>query len=941
MQFMCALPLVFVLAACSSGGDGGGGGTTPAASPSVGVFIDSPVQGLGYNATPSGLSGLTNASGQYNYLPGDTVTFNLYGRSIGAAVTAGPVVTGLSVFNATSIADPRVVNLAQLLLTLGGGIPAGTNPIQVPATAPGTFPKTLNFSDPAFDTSFPGLIQEALANMHLQANFSTLSVTLAGSGSGSVTSNPTGLNCGATCSADFSNGTAVTLTATGTGFTGWSGGCTGTGACVVTLNANTVVTATFSAVPGNANLTVTKAGNGAGTVTSSPAGINCGATCSASLVQGTVDLTATAATGSTFAGWSSGTGNANCTGTNTCGIPLTVDSTVIATFTLNAVPVSVTANIASGNSGGGTVTCSADGGGAGPCGSYLPGTAMVMTATPNSVSNFTGWTATVCSGTGTCDFTVTSATTVTANFNRPILTVQVTGTGSVSSNPTGINSCTANCPVPFNKGVVTLTASGTGFTGWSGGGCLGTAPCVVTLNQNTTITATFGGGGTSAGRVVYQANADKENIFDMYLAQAGTVTRLGSPTVFPNGRGDDSAFEVLPNWTGVVYKALPVSGPLTLDLYRTNFTSPGLSQQLTAVSPFAISDFKVFPDNSGVVFGDGSGLFWTSFSSPGTSTQLIGASSEFELIPNRSGVVSRSCGLSRVNFSDPTVSQAITPASINTCSAQSPSPLRIWHVLPDSSGVVFEQIEQGPGAPSVVLYLIRFANPGVAQRLSSPPGQGQSVAGWKALPDSTGVVFASGSGDGLYRVRFMNPGVAERITPASGDGSSAGGFEFTLDGSAVVYGLDALYKVSLASPGVSQKLTPTLGVIGCTTGNISVCRFPFQMTPDGTGVVFAVFNQFFKIDLYRVNFATPGTAQLLNPAPAAGQQGIFGRGGLYSPTFQLTTDGTGVVYAAQQDTGSRELYRVNFSSPGVSTKLNGPLEIFPGVTPHVQDFRAE
>ncbi|MEK7764270.1 MAG: hypothetical protein AAB433_22070 [Nitrospirota bacterium] len=497
MQVACALPLLCVLAACSSGGDGGGGGTAPAAAPSVGVFIDSPVQGLGYTCVPSGLSGLTNASGQYNYLPGDTVTFNLYGRTIGAAVPAGPVVTALSVFNATSLTDPQVVNLSQLLLTLSGGAPAPGNPIVLPANAPANFPATIDFTAAGFDTSFQGLtlVSEATATTHLQANFSTLSVTLAGAGS--VISNPAGINCGATCSADFSNGTAVTLTATGAGFTGWSGGCTGAGACVVTLNANTAVTATFIAVPVNTNLTVTKAGNGTGTVTSSPAGIDCGATCSASLVQGTVVLTATAANGSTFASWSNGTGNANCTGTGTCSIPLTVDSTVIATFTLNAVPVSVTANVASGNGGSGTILCSANGGGALPCGSYLPGTAMVLTATPDSVSNFTGWSGAGCSGTGTCSFTVTSATTVTANFNRPVLTVQVVGTGSVSSNPAGIDTCSTNCSAPFNKGAVTLTASGTGFTSWSGGGCLGTGACLVTLDQNTTVTATFGGGGVS------------------------------------------------------------------------------------------------------------------------------------------------------------------------------------------------------------------------------------------------------------------------------------------------------------------------------------------------------------------------------------------------------------------------------------------------------------
>ena len=44
---------LLALGACSSGGDGGGGGTPPAAAPLQGVFVDSPVQGLGYSATPS------------------------------------------------------------------------------------------------------------------------------------------------------------------------------------------------------------------------------------------------------------------------------------------------------------------------------------------------------------------------------------------------------------------------------------------------------------------------------------------------------------------------------------------------------------------------------------------------------------------------------------------------------------------------------------------------------------------------------------------------------------------------------------------------------------------------------------------------------------------------------------------------------------------------
>ncbi len=77
----------------------------------------------------------------------------------------------------------------------------------------------------------------------------TLSVALAGSGSGTVTSSPAGVDCGSTCSYDFPSGTEVILTATaapGSSFAGWSGaGCSGIGSCEVTMSAAESVTATF------------------------------------------------------------------------------------------------------------------------------------------------------------------------------------------------------------------------------------------------------------------------------------------------------------------------------------------------------------------------------------------------------------------------------------------------------------------------------------------------------------------------------------------------------------------------------------------------------------------------------------------------------------------------------------------------------------------------
>jgi hypothetical protein len=78
-----------------------------------------------------------------------------------------------------------------------------------------------------------------------------LTVLKSGTGSGTVTSSPGGINCGNDCSAAYTPGKKVTLTAktdTNSIFTGWSGGgCSGTGKCVVTMNTDTSVTAAFSA----------------------------------------------------------------------------------------------------------------------------------------------------------------------------------------------------------------------------------------------------------------------------------------------------------------------------------------------------------------------------------------------------------------------------------------------------------------------------------------------------------------------------------------------------------------------------------------------------------------------------------------------------------------------------------------------------------------------
>jgi len=186
-------------------------------------------------------------------------------------------------------------------------------------------------------------------------------------------------------------------------------------------SATTSVTATFNtATANNDQLTVQLSGNGGGSVSSSPAGITCGTTCSASFANGTaVTLTATPNTGSTFGGWSGG----GCSGTGTCSVTLSAATSVTATFnTATANNDQLTVQL-SGNGSGSVssspagitcgTTCSA---------SFVNGTAVTLTATPNAGSTFGGWSGGGCSGTGTCSVTLTSNTSVTATFNANNIT---------------------------------------------------------------------------------------------------------------------------------------------------------------------------------------------------------------------------------------------------------------------------------------------------------------------------------------------------------------------------------------------------------------------------------------------------------------------------------------------------------------------------------------
>src|SRR5262245_21026722 len=163
----------------------------------------------------------------------------------------------------------------------------------------------------------------------------SLTVSRAGNGEGQVSSSPAGIDCGYSCQASFDADTTVTLTATtpdpSSVFTGWSGDCSGTGSCQVTMNQAHSVTATFAL---KTHLYVSKPGFGSGQVSSSPAGISCGASCQAAFAPGTlVSLTAVADAGSTFIGWSG-----DCSGNGSCQVTMNQSHSVNALFALSTLP---------------------------------------------------------------------------------------------------------------------------------------------------------------------------------------------------------------------------------------------------------------------------------------------------------------------------------------------------------------------------------------------------------------------------------------------------------------------------------------------------------------------------------------------------------------------------------------------------------------------------
>ena len=216
----------------------------------------------------------------------------------------------------------------------------------------------------------------------------------------------------------YGAGTVVALTATPAAnfqFSGWSGACSGTSSCSVTMDAAKSVTATFTLK--QFVLTLSTVGNG--TITANPQPV--GGTYGAGTV---VALTATPAAGSQFSSWSGA-----CSGTGACNVTMDAAKSVTATFAAVPPPPPAQFTLTMTTVGDGSIAPQpapltpaataalalvAPAAGS-VAGKYNSGTVVTLTPVPAAGFRFSSWSG-ACSGSGACSVTMNAAKTVTATF---------------------------------------------------------------------------------------------------------------------------------------------------------------------------------------------------------------------------------------------------------------------------------------------------------------------------------------------------------------------------------------------------------------------------------------------------------------------------------------------------------------------------------------------
>jgi hypothetical protein len=338
----------------------------------------------------------------------------------------------------------------------------------------------------------------------------TLALRETGTGTGTVTSEPAGLDCGLTCEAVFSHNRAVTLSAAPHEgrVGGWSGceSVTGPGEekCTVQVTTAKIVTVQFDAEP---VLTVAREGTGAaeGRVTSTPPGIDCGGECTLPVPIGdTVLLEEQVEGGGSFSGWTGCTSEPE----GKCEVLMSAAKEVRAKFTAPApAEFKLQAQVTGGGevvSQPGTIACK-EGAATGLCEEEVTSSTTVkLEAQAEAGWALEEWTEGPCAGTSvtSCEFTMPSHdVSVAAKFavsHQHKLAVVKFGEGDVkTATPPGLTCGPAQleCAAEFDEGAHVVLeespASGYQFAGWIGCKVKTSMTCEVEASRDLEVAAIF------------------------------------------------------------------------------------------------------------------------------------------------------------------------------------------------------------------------------------------------------------------------------------------------------------------------------------------------------------------------------------------------------------------------------------------------------------------
>jgi uncharacterized repeat protein (TIGR02543 family) len=327
----------------------------------------------------------------------------------------------------------------------------------------------------------------------------------------------------------------------GFNFMGWTGNASGSAdPLTVTVTSNMAITANFGT---NQYIVTVSSTAGGSTDKDGANAVNLG---------DTLVINPTANAGSYFSGWTgSASGSAD---------PLTVTVTsnmaITANFGTNQYTVTV-----SSTAGGSTDKDGAN--------AVNHGDTLVVNPTPNTGSNFTGWTGSASGSADPLTLTVTSDMAITANFATTQYTVAVSSTAGGSTDKDGNNTVNHGDTLVINP----TPNAGSSFTGWTGSASGSVDPLTVTVTSNMAITANF----TNQYTVTVSSTA------------GGSTDKDGSHTV---NHGDTLVINPTPNagyhltgWTG---DASGSSDPLTVTVTSSR----------TITANFAINQYTVTVNSS-------------------------------------------------------------------------------------------------------------------------------------------------------------------------------------------------------------------------------------------------------------------------------------------------------------------------------------------------------